>query len=67
MSFFKRDQVKKSSLDAFKTTASAIDDAAALEKITGGLLSGCHTGGKLATASSLSRVSIASFSVAAMI
>lgn len=62
MSFFKRDQVKKSSLDAFKATASAIDDAAALEKITGGLLSGCHTGGKLASANSL-----ASFSAVALI
>lgn len=67
MSFFKRDQVKKSTLDAFKASASAIDDAAALEKITGGLLAGCHTGGKLASASSLSRVSLASVSAVAMI
>ncbi len=67
MSFFKNNSVKKSSLDAFKSSASAINDAAALEKITGGLLSGCHTGGKLALSSNLSRVNIASFNLVSMI
>lgn len=54
MSLFKRSEVRKPSLDAFKTTSAAIQDSAALEKISGGLLSGCHTGGRLSSVSSLS-------------
>ena len=32
------------SLDAFKATAAATKGQDAIHKITGGLLSGCHTG-----------------------
>ncbi len=67
MKLFKNSQVKKSSFDAFKSSASAIDDSAALEKITGGVLSGCHTGSQLLAGASLSRVNVASFSAVALI
>lgn len=43
MSLFKSKAPQKPSLDTFRT--KAVEDKAALEKITGGLLSGCHTGG----------------------
>lgn len=67
MKLFKNSQVKQSSFDAFKSSASAIDDAAALEKITGGVLSGCHPVGQLASGLNLSRVSAASFNISALI
>lgn len=53
MSLFKRSEVRKPSLDFFKTTEAAIKDGAALEKISGGLLSGCPTGGRLSLVSCL--------------
>lgn len=58
MSLFKRSEVRKPSLDAFKTTSAAIQDSAALKKISGGLLAGCHTGGRLASVSSLSAMQL---------
>jgi len=63
MSLFKRSEVRKPSLDAFKTTSAAIQDSAALEKISGGLLAGCHTGGRLSSVSSLSAMQVASVMV----
>ncbi len=62
MKLFKNSQVKQSSFDAFKSSASAIDDKAALEKITGGVLASCHPRGARASTASLS-----SFSVSALI
>lgn len=43
MNLFKQKAPQKPALDAFRP--KAVEDKAALEKITGGLLSGCHTGG----------------------
>ncbi len=62
MKLFNRKETSKPSLESFKATTAAIDDTAALEKISGGLLAGCHTGGRLASVGSLSSLS-ASFAV----
>lgn len=61
MSLFSRTEVRKPSLDSFKATSAAIDDSAALEKISGGLLSGCHTGGRLRSVGSLSSLGAVQF------
>lgn len=49
MKLFNRKQTKTSmpqkSLDDFKKSAAAINSAEAINSITGGTMSGCHTGG----------------------
>lgn len=60
MKLFNRTSMARQSLDAFK--GSAIEDSKALEKISGGLLAGCHTGGKLASFNALSNVQLSSIS-----
>lgn len=60
MKLFNKSPMARQGLDAFK--GSAIEDSKALEKISGGLLAGCHTGGKLASFDALSSVQISSIS-----